>query len=249
MQVSSGDGLPETLCAKCFKELNIAYNFKKRCEQSDTYFRQYLINKQKIINNKICRDNDKSEYEFSNEDTSNCSSKSDSNSELSQSKTCNICMRSFKNSLILKRHSKSHEQLVNNGTNTKKLVRKRNKIIKKYVQEEIGYNKMKSKNVCKLCNKVFTQASSLTVHMKRHNGEKEHKCHLCPKAFTTSGSLTIHVRSHTGERPYECKECRKCFVTSDGLLKHQRRHSGERPHLCSVCGKGYSNMNIQYALK
>ncbi|GLV38633.1 uncharacterized protein CBL_05632 [Carabus blaptoides fortunei] len=233
VEVSSDDGLPETLCARCFKELNIAYKFKKRCEQSDEYFRQYLTSKHGIEeNSKTSPDNEKSDCEFSNEDTSNCSSKSEVNLEL---KTCNICMRSFKNSVILKRHSKSHEQLLDSGTNVKKLARS-----KKYVQQEDnGYNKIKSKNVCKLCNKVFTQASSLTVHMKRHNGEKEHQCHLCPKAFTTSGSLTIHVRSHTGERPYECKECRKCFVTSDGLLKHQRRHSGDRPHLCSVCGKGF----------
>ncbi|GLV33167.1 hypothetical protein CBL_10514 [Carabus blaptoides fortunei] len=80
--VSSDDGLPETLCARCFKELNIAYNFKKRCEQSDEYFRQYLTSKHGIENSKTSPDNEKSECEFSNEDTSNCSSKSEISSSV-----------------------------------------------------------------------------------------------------------------------------------------------------------------------
>lgn len=115
------------------------------------------------------------------------------------------------------------------------------KIKKRYREKDSSM--VNEKNVCKKCKKIFLHASSLKIHMMRHNGIKNHKCHICAKAFTTSHSLKTHILLHTGEKKFECSECKKLFITKDALQKHSRKHTGEKVHLCSICGKGYEKIH------
>src|SRR5699024_8846558 len=36
---------------------------------------------------------------------------------------------------------------------------------------------------------------------------KPHHCTLCNKTFSKASVLTIHLRVHSGERPYRCDQC------------------------------------------
>ena len=48
---------------------------------------------------------------------------------------------------------------------------------------------------CTMCDKQFTQKSSLTHHINSHQGIKPHLCTICGKQFTKKSNLTVHMRS------------------------------------------------------
>jgi uncharacterized Zn-finger protein len=51
---------------------------------------------------------------------------------------------------------------------------------------------------CNLCPRVFSQTSSLSIHMKRIHGneQKEHICELCGKKYAWRSGLYKHMRTH-----------------------------------------------------
>ena len=76
----------------------------------------------------------------------------------------------------------------------------------------------------------------ITKGVKRKRG---HECDVCEKRFTQSSSLKAHMRIHTNEKPYECDVCEKCFRHSSALKTHMRIHTNEKPYECDVCEKRY----------
>ncbi|KAJ8000235.1 hypothetical protein DPEC_G00202730 [Dallia pectoralis] len=51
-------------------------------------------------------------------------------------------------------------------------------------------------HACGLCGRSFPLLSSLSQHMRRHNGEKPYKCPYCEHRVAQKGSLKAHVRGH-----------------------------------------------------
>jgi len=101
----------------------------------------------------------------------------------------------------------------------------------------------KSTYRCFLCDRTFTQSSSLARHTLIHSGIRRYSCETCRKSFAQRGHLAVHRRTHTGERPYRCDVCGKAFVDSTHLARHRRVHTGDgKVFPCAVCGRAFRQL-------
>ncbi|KRT85514.1 zinc finger protein [Oryctes borbonicus] len=112
-------------------------------------------------------------------------------------------------------------------------------------------NKKRKKFPCMYfgCDKIYSTAQHLTVHIRSHTGVRPYQCTVegCNKSFAKGYSLKAHLRIHTGEKPYACNICTKQFKTSGDLQKHVRTHTGEKPFRCPIdgCGRSFTTSNIR----
>ncbi|KAJ8978995.1 hypothetical protein NQ317_015711 [Molorchus minor] len=113
-------------------------------------------------------------------------------------------------------------------------------IAKEDIPNEIPAEKKSKQQICKVCGKTLSSASSYYVHLKKHSGSKPYQCSMCDATFCRKPYLEVHMRVHTGERPFECDICKKRFTQKSSLNTHKRSHSGLRPFACNICFKRFS---------
>ena len=89
--------------------------------------------------------------------------------------------------------------------------------------------------ICKYCNKKFTDPSTKRKHIKyaHLNGVKkkqEFHCHICKKVLTTKDGLTKHIWTHADSNDRVRFRCDKCphetFSTKSNLEKIKRGRQG-----------------------
>ncbi|KAJ9576791.1 hypothetical protein L9F63_006632, partial [Diploptera punctata] len=93
-----------------------------------------------------------------------------------------------------------------------------------------------------LCGKVFSTKQYRDIHLRIHKGEKPYVCKICNRAFTQRTTLVNHSALHSDHRPYPCHLCEKAFRRRETLIIHIRTHTGEKPHVCEICGRGFAQL-------
>jgi len=123
------------------------------------------------------------------------------NHELSHSKEnpylCNSCGREFYNLSILRKHELTH-----NPENPFPC-----DVCGKHFKLQVYLNKH----------------MKLHTEEKVNSDERPHSCDECGNTYKNKGDLTIHKRKHTGDKPYSCELCQKTFYSSSQLSRHKRR--------------------------
>uniref|UniRef100_A0A3P9KLH4 Zinc finger and BTB domain containing 4 n=1 Tax=Oryzias latipes TaxID=8090 RepID=A0A3P9KLH4_ORYLA len=107
-------------------------------------------------------------------------------------------------------------------------------------------NSLKPELICGVCHRLFSSASSLTVHMRLHRGSRGLSCQYCGKVFIHSKRLHSHEAS-----------CRLPALSSGSLRDDAagaERLAGDESHFvkvvdgtviyfCSVCERSYMTLS------
>lgn len=131
--------------------------------------------------------------------------------------------------------------------------------------EECGETCLKTE-ICKICDKPFTDAKFLEKHLSSvHLVQSKHRfqCALCSKTYTKNHDLTRHLRNKhdlnlgnsktnkssdvmkfcfktsSGKKLFYCDFCPKVFNKGSNLLRHRTMHSDFKAFCCSLCGKNF----------
>ncbi|CAI2372684.1 unnamed protein product [Moneuplotes crassus] len=106
--------------------------------------------------------------------------------------------------------------------------------------EELGRPQSINKNEinyrCKVstCNKGFSRAQNMVMHLRVHFGVKNYVCNQCGKRFTQKGNKDKHMKLHEvpsleDRRTFECRLCRGKFTEKHNLQFHLKNMHGVDP--------------------
>ena len=103
---------------------------------------------------------------------------------------------------------------------------------KKTVHDGVRYK-------CDLCDKSYTQASSLKTHRLLHKDKKPWSC-WCGKSYAEKSTLVAHQNvkhGNSGQR-YPCNICGKEFGTNGNRKNHEKGVHG-KAHQCAQCNEAF----------
>ena len=103
------------------------------------------------------------------------------------------------------------------------------------------------------CEKLFTQAGNLRIHIKTiHQGHKDFKCDSCGNSFRRVDQMRLHIKTiHKANRDFKCDSCGKSFSQAAHLRGHIKIiHEVRKDFKCDSSGKSFSqSCNLRTHIK
>ncbi|XP_058825040.1 zinc finger protein 502-like [Topomyia yanbarensis] len=211
IQMHYNDGMPQNVCIDCAKDINTAYNLRKRYEHSDRLLREY-ISRQGVKMEEI---DIKSEHltfydigvpqisQSPEEDALQGVDGEDGYDEHEYGETAFVSAELADDS--------GEEQ-------TNEIIAKEAQVKCELMAIDIDPTKLldcKKTKMCMICNKVFTRTDHLTRHLRTHMGGAEGliKCTICNRGFTRKDHMMRHMKIHS--KDFNCEFCDRKFSTLD----------------------------------
>ncbi|XP_045505789.1 zinc finger protein 32-like isoform X1 [Colias croceus] len=230
LQIQYNDGLSQKMCTKCVEIMKIALKFRNTSRKAQKTLLNMnpdkVIPRTDIFTSKVQKvevdvlDNDCA-YDYYQDDFQNAdyepyeepkkfrqkptiTKKKRDKIPTATSYKCNTCNKEFRMKATYKAHMRFHTNYC----------------------------------VCESCGKRCRNNNQLQEHKRaRHGLGRIHKCAYCEYSSATKEALTIHERRHTGERPYICDHCGATFHRRSNLVQHIAIHLPEKNFQCDMCPK------------
>ncbi|XP_073964984.1 uncharacterized protein [Choristoneura fumiferana] len=160
----------------------------------------------------------------------------------SDSLSCALCKKTFKNKGTLNGHL-----LVHVKRNPKKRVHICDRCGKGYynkadlVSHVISLHNDARPYQCEICKSDFKTIIRLKAHVKIHDNFKPFACLQCGRTFRLQKQLRSHEIVHTDSLPFVCPYCSKAFRFKSILDLHLRQHTGDKPYCCELCQRNFTN--------
>lgn len=231
------DQYPKNVCKQCIIELDNAYRFKEKCEQTQENFRKSLLINRRATNVEI-KENDQS-VKIEQDDVEDI----DNNS-------CQLLDNDDDNDSLFNKNSKTIVVI-------KRIIKREIDANPKDSEENLNREK---KFICDICNSKYNIKFVLEQHMRnKHKMAKNLcECQYCG-IFIAGREHTRHIHLH--EKPFKCDICSIQFSSKQNLRRHIKGihiNPSERRKViimkkekaailkkfeCNQCGKGFSDKN------
>ncbi|XP_041988731.1 zinc finger protein 845-like isoform X2 [Aricia agestis] len=228
LNIHSGDGMPQQLCAKCTKDLKVCIAFREKCISSNSVLSQVVFHK------KLKPDEIKEEDLESNIDAQNVL------------KTEILIVKTEESSKVefLKEESLSSEDQFDDSFQTYV------GLCLEYLDEDSLFEHVSSheqSNYCQICSKHFASWPKLLVHRAEHLTGQTFACHICLKRFRLTLSLQNHYNvKHLNNtlNLLQCSDCDKVYDSVKKLQKHIWAYHGSKTFKCDKCSLEFPHKQL-----
>ncbi|XP_045456746.1 GDNF-inducible zinc finger protein 1-like [Melitaea cinxia] len=239
LDIKINDGLPQKICNKCVEIIHTALQFRRTSKKSEKTLLNMFYGKPKKSSIKISKHIKKSpEKEIIKEDVDFDYGDMFENGfqdEVDFSYQVDEVTPTKNSETTISKGRKKREVIPNAASykcNTCNKEFRMKATYKAHIRFHTNYC------VCESCGKRCRNNNQLQEHKRaRHGLGRIHKCAYCEYSSATKEALTIHERRHTGERPYVCDHCGATFHRRSNLVQHIAIHLPEKNFQCDMCPK------------
>ncbi|KAI8034993.1 transcription factor grauzone [Drosophila gunungcola] len=103
----------------------------------------------------------------------------------------------------------------------------------------------------KCCGKIFTRASKLMDHIRKHVNPKLFTCTICQKSLNSQDYLATHIETVHNKvaqidkvLKFPCPKCERTFSSERRMANHLAKHDTDQlEHNCEICCKSFANIH------